>query len=137
MRAEPVPSAEVDVCDACGALWIDWFDGDISTLAAEAEAARVDRGEPSPIRANAVEPRGSGHCPRCTRPLTPESYRFHDAAPDELVRDVDLLRCPECAGSFVPRSSAHLLLDRVSTPRSATLWEMLAELVAVLKRLVS
>ena len=133
MRCEAVPSAEIDVCDACGGLWVDWFDGQVHTLAVEAEAARVDRGAPPPSAANARQGGGSGACPRCMRALTPELHRFSDASDAELVTGVELLRCSECAGSFVPRASAHLLLDRVREPRAVTLWEAL---VTLLKRLV-
>lgn len=128
MRCEAVPSAEIDVCDACGGLWVDWFDGDVHTVAAEAEAARA--GVPAPVPAPAG---GSGACPRCARALQLEMYRFTDATERELITGVELLRCPECAGSFVPRSSAHLLLDRVREPRAVTLWEAL---VGVIRRLV-
>ena len=135
MRQEPCPtnaSAEVDVCDACGGLWIDWFDGDIPTLAAEAEAARVDRGTPipkGPVNA------GNGTCPRCLRALRADTFRFPDASPDELIDHVELLRCEECAGSFVPRASAHLLLDRAKQPpQGVGLWQAVVEL---LKRLLS
>ncbi len=134
MRCESVPSAEVDVCDTCGGLWVDWFDGDVHTLAAETEAARVDRGTPPPGMLDERIPEGgTPSCPRCMRELTSELYRFPDAADDELVAGVELLRCGECAGSFVPRASAHLLLDRVREPRSATLWEAF---VALLRRLL-
>jgi Zn-finger nucleic acid-binding protein len=131
MRAESVPSAEVDVCDRCEGLWIDWFDGDIHVLASEAEAARVDRGTPLPSIATkqATEGGGTGACPRCMRPLVPELFRFADARDDELVNGVELLRCSECAGSFVPRGSAHLLLDRVREPRAGSLWEAIVALV--------
>jgi len=135
MRVEPVPSAEVDVCDACEGLWIDWFDGEIQTLAVEAEAARSDRVTPPTPLAPPV-PGGTGGapmCPRCQRGLTTELYRFSDALEGELVAGVELLRCPECAGSFVPRAAAHLLLDRVREPRAMTLWEAL---VAAVRRLV-
>jgi Zn-finger nucleic acid-binding protein len=136
MRQEPVPSAEVDVCDACGGLWIDWFDGDIPTLAAEAEAARVDRESAllTPIpRGPAIH--GGGTCPRCMRALAADTFRFPDADPNELIDHVELLRCAECAGSFVPRASAHLLLDRAKEPsRSVSIW---AALVELLKRLVA
>lgn len=131
MRQEPVPSAEVDVCDACGGLWIDWFDGDISTLAAEAEAARLDRG--TSIPKGAAIP-GTGVCPRCMRQLRADTFRFPDASPDELIDHVELLRCEECAGSFVPRASAHLLLDRAKEPPQNTgVW---AAVVELLRRLV-
>jgi Zn-finger nucleic acid-binding protein len=133
MRCEAVPSAEVDICDACGGLWIDWFDGEVQTLAIEAEAARMDRGTPPP----GMLPQhkgGAASCPRCMRALEQELFQFSDVTEGELVTGVELLRCTECAGSFVPRPSAHLLLDRVREPRAATLWEAL---VAFLKRLVT
>ena len=131
MRAEPVPSAEVDVCGACGGLWIDWFDGDVSTLAAEAEAARVERGTPVP---QGPPVGGSGICPRCTQQLVLEEHRFPDARPGELVDHVELLRCTECAGSWISRSSAHLLLDRTQSPPAVGLWLVLVD---YLKRLVA
>ena len=136
MRQEPVPSAEVDVCDACGGLWIDWFDGDIPTLAAEAEAARLDRGTPIPSGPAALTPDSrNGICPRCTKTLQADTFRFPDAAEGELIDHVELLRCAECAGSFVPRASAHLLLDRAKTSELVvTLWQAVVEL---LKRLVA
>jgi Zn-finger nucleic acid-binding protein len=129
MRQEPVPSAEVDICDGCGGLWIDWFDGDIPTLTAQAEKVR---GKPIPSGPAA---HGNGICPRCTRRLEADTFRFPDASESELIDHVELLRCSECAGSFVPRASAHLLRDRASQPeRSVSLWEAVVEL---LKRLVA
>ncbi|MDF2697730.1 MAG: hypothetical protein K0S65_6113 [Labilithrix sp.] len=135
MRCEAVPSAEIDVCDVCGGLWVDWFDGEVHTLAAEAEAARAERGERPPIGVNAAGSSSSASrsCPRCHHGLGLELHRFHDARDDELVNGVELFRCPECAGSFVPRPSVRLLLDRVSEPPVVTLWEAF---VALLRRLV-
>lgn len=130
MRAESVPSAEVDVCDACGGLWIDWFDGDVPTLAAEAEAVRVERGTPVPPVAGSS---AHGLCPRCVRALAPDVYRFPDTQAGDLIPHVDLLRCEECAGSFVSRPSAHLILDRANSPRTVGLWQAIVEL---LRRLV-
>lgn len=131
MRCEAVPSAEVDVCDSCGGLWVDWFDGNVETLALEAEALRERRGEP--VSRSSGRSGGAGTCPRCLRALGAQLHRFSDALPNEFLPGVELLRCPECAGSFVPRSSAHLLLDRVREPRVVGLGEAL---VALLKRLV-
>ncbi len=133
MRCEPVPSAEVDVCDHCGGLWVDWFDGEVQTLASEAEAARVDRGTPLPALLGEAPLGGTSCCPRCQTKLVQELVKFGDAGEHELVNDVELLRCVECVGSFVPRSSAHLLLARVREPRAMTLWEAL---VAMLRRMV-
>lgn len=130
LRAEVVPSAKVEACDTCGGVWVDWFDGDVRTLAVEAEAARLARGDrPSLVPAGTE---GSGDCPRCQARLGNEVVRFADALEAELVGGVEILRCAECAGCFVPRSSAHLLLERVREPRTATFWEVL---VTVLKRL--
>ncbi len=111
MRAEPTRTSEPQVCDACDGLWIDWFDGEVSAIAVEKEAARVERGTPPPPRAS-EPPAGPSACPRCARMLIAELYRFADATEDDLITGVELLRCPECAGAFVPRGSAHLLLER-------------------------
>lgn len=133
MRCDAVPSAEIDVCDACGGLWVDWFDGEIQTLAAEAAAARERGASTLATLENGPRATGSSACPRCMQALRPELHRFSDARDGELVDGVELFRCPECAGSFVPRASAHLLLDRLREPPAVTLWEAL---VALLKRLV-
>lgn len=117
MHAAPTSTAEPQVCDACGGTWIDWFDGEVQAIAVEQEAARASRGTPLPGRSGDT-PGGTGACPRCTRPLVPELSRFPDATDDDPLTGVDLLRCPECAGAFVPRGSAHLLLDRHNEPRS-------------------
>lgn len=132
MRVEVIPTGEIDVCDACGGLWIDWFDGDVRTLAREAEAARVERGTPLPRPAELAARSGSMACPRCGRALATEDCRFEDARDDELVTGVELQRCADCAGAFIPRGSAHLLLDRVRETRPASGWEVLVE---VLRRL--
>jgi Zn-finger nucleic acid-binding protein len=105
------------LCDRCEGLWLDWFDGEVHVIAASQEAARVERGTPLPQRSS-LPPLGSAPCPRCTMPLGVELYRFPDATDDELITGVELLRCPECAGAFVPRGSAHLLLQREREPRT-------------------
>jgi Zn-finger nucleic acid-binding protein len=133
MRRETTTSAEVEVCDACEGLWVDWFDGAVSTVAMEAEAARLERGTPPPSRP-AQPTTGSRTCPRCQRALVGELLRFSDAKYDDLIDGVELLRCADCAGAFVPRGSAHLLLDRAREGPRATLWEAV---VAILRRLWS
>jgi Zn-finger nucleic acid-binding protein len=130
MRAENTQSAEVDVCDACGGMWVDWFDGDVQSIAIEAELARVERGTPLPP-ALGEKPPSPKCCPRCSQILSAELYRFADARDDELVSGVELFRCADCAGAFVPRGSAHLLLDRVKEGPPMTLWEVV---VAWLRR---
>jgi Zn-finger nucleic acid-binding protein len=132
MRREIVPSAELEVCDACEGLWVDWFDGDVSTIAVEAESARLDRGTPLPSRPSAATSVGPKTCPRCQHALVAELYRFSDARNDDLIGGVELLRCAECAGAFVPRGSAHLLLDHAREARTQSPWEAL---LALLRRL--
>jgi hypothetical protein len=78
----------VDVCPACAGLWLDWFDGDPSTLARKV-APLGDAREPS-------EGAEGAPCPRCTQALTEEAYA--SAGPR-------VLRCLDCSGAFVPRSS--------------------------------
>ncbi len=137
MRTEPTQSAEVDVCDACGGMWVDWFDGDVHSIAIEAEIARVERGTPLPSRSGLPPALADKHdpkrCPRCSQNLAAELYRFADAREheDALVAGVELFRCSDCAGAFVPRGSAHLLLDRVKEGPPMTLWEVV---VAWLRR---
>jgi Zn-finger nucleic acid-binding protein len=128
MRRETVESTELEVCDVCEGLWVDWFDGEVIAVAIEAEAARLDRGTPPPSRPR-TPTTGSGACPRCRRALVAELYRFADAKEDDLITGVELMRCADCAGAFVPRGSAHLLLDRQRATRSVTAWEALAAFV--------
>ena len=111
MRTEPTSASQTQVCDGCDGLWIDWFEGEVSAIAVEREAARVERGMPPPGRTIA-QAAGTRACPDCARALVAELYRFADATDDDLIAGVELLRCPECAGAFVPRGSAHLLLER-------------------------
>ena len=115
MRA--TPSGPGHVCDACEGLWLDWFDGEVHVIAASQEAARIEQGASLPRRPSLPLP-ATATCPRCATVLGAELYRFPDAADDELITGVELLRCPDCAGSFVPRGSAHLLLEREREPRA-------------------
>ena len=128
MRAEPTRTAEAQVCDVCDGLWIDWFEGEVGAIAVEKEAARARRGTPLPSRAS-QPPSGTGACPHCARALGAELYRFADAKDDELITGVELLRCPECAGAFVPRGSAHLLLERAREAKTQTPMEAIRALV--------
>lgn len=118
MTAHHISEAEVDVCNACGGMWVDWFDGEVKKVATEVLAGETERlSRPTPptssLRAEAV---ATGACPRCTRQLAIERYvvKTERKEGDEtkvLVTQTgaDLLRCEECAGVFVPRASATLL----------------------------
>ena len=122
MRIEVVPSAEIDVCDACGGLWLDWFDGEPHAVAAEVEEVRSGTPIP-PINTS------EKHCPRCTKVLAPELLRWLDARDEEWVTGVEVFRCGECAGSFIPRSSAHLLHARSNEVQPHGGWAAIIELL--------
>jgi Zn-finger nucleic acid-binding protein len=118
MTAHHISEAEVDVCNACGGLWVDWFDGEVKKVATEVlsgETERLSRPTPptSSLRAEAV---ATGACPRCTRQLTVERYVIVteklEGTDKKVVKQqtgADLMRCEECAGVFVSRASASLL----------------------------
>lgn len=134
MHGEITTSGTVDVCASCGAIWVDWFDGDVQAIASETEALRVERGTPLPPPSDLAARPGSMRCPRCDRTLGSELYRFADAREGELITGVEVGRCAECAGAFVPRGSAHLLLDRLHEGPPATLWEVVLGFVQRLFR---
>lgn len=109
----PVDGAMIDVCPRCGAIWVDWFDGELSA---------ISRGAPRPA------PSGGGQgelaCPRCRTALTDERYPGSTA---------DLLRCGDCGGAFVPHAAIQALAEaqpREETPAPTGL----ARLVAVIRR---
>jgi len=120
MTVEALAECEVDVCSACGGMWIDWFDGEVrrvatEVLAGEAERASRPSAPTSSLRNEAV---ATGACPRCTRQLVVERYvvktevKSSDAGEKKTVSTetgAELSRCEECAGVFVPRTSASLL----------------------------
>ncbi len=137
--------AEVDVCDACGGMWVDWFDGEVRVIATEtlrtsdpgpapaaattattatttttttttvAAPSSKDEGRPSRNEAVAI-----GACPRChARQLVAERYEVKAEVASARIEDrtsivagktgAELLRCEDCMGSFVSRSSAEVL----------------------------
>jgi Zn-finger nucleic acid-binding protein len=155
MSAELIGDAEVDVCTACGGMWVDWFDGEVRQIATSVlagEAARSSRATP-PTSSLRNENVATGACPRCTRQLAVERYVVKvDVGPRGAERrsvstttGADLLRCEECAGVFVPRTSASLfamLPPDEEAPASSTEGNALLEplpwqrFVALVKRLV-
>lgn len=106
----------VDVCGACAGLWIDWFDGEAHDVARKVGGLPVGRG-------GAV--RGSAPCPRCHRPLF---AAMHGAA--------SVLRCGECAGTFVPRVSFEALaaMESLDAPpeEDPDLWARIAAAIRAL-----
>ncbi|MDB4939506.1 MAG: hypothetical protein JWP87_6478 [Labilithrix sp.] len=119
MTVEMLAEAEVDVCGACGGMWVDWFDGEVKRVATEVLATESERAsrpipQTSSLRNEAF---ATGACPRCTRQLAIERYVVKadvrgsggDRTSVSTTTGADLLRCEECAGVFVPRTSAGLL----------------------------
>jgi Zn-finger nucleic acid-binding protein len=91
MELRVLSESTVDTCSQCRGLWVDWFDGELVTVVKETA--------PLSFRPPGAPP-ASAACPRCTRPLTRETFA-----------GVELLRCGECAGSFVPRNAFNALID--------------------------
>jgi Zn-finger nucleic acid-binding protein len=117
MTVEALEGADVDVCNACGGFWIDWFDGEIRAVAAETLAKNLV-GRPSEPGSARNEARAIGACPRCSRQLVRERYAASSIVASDggapAVRTstetgAELMRCEECAGAFVSRDSAALL----------------------------
>jgi Zn-finger nucleic acid-binding protein len=122
-------ATSIDVCEACLGAWIDWFDGDLRAVAADAIllAPRPTLDRPSRNEVVAI-----GACPRCTRQLVPQRY--------ERATGVELLRCEDCMGAFLSRPNAEALswqegsdTTRPSPPeRRPSAWD---RVVAWVKRL--
>jgi Zn-finger nucleic acid-binding protein len=158
MSIEQIAEAEVDVCNACGGMWVDWFDGEVRKVATQVlatEPVRASRpsAPTSSLRNEAV---ATGACPRCTRQLAIERYVVKVDVPGvgqvssartsvSQTTGADLLRCEDCAGVFVPRTSATLLAtlppDDAPPPSSTASAGVLEPLpwqrfMALLRRLV-
>lgn len=156
MTVEVLSEAEVDVCGSCGGMWVDWFDGEVKRVATEilrGERARVSRpsAPTSSLRNEAV---ATGACPRCSRQLALERYvvkvdvgsgEGSERSSVSQTTGADLMRCEDCAGVFVPRTSAGLLAtlppDEDAPPSSTDASKVLEplpwqRLMALLRRLV-
>ncbi len=92
MQERQARSVTVDVCPQCSGLWIDWFDGELATVAAHTGPLPAGRAR------NSDEP---GSCPKCRVDLTESSYQ--EGGPV-------VLRCGECAGAFIARDALDLLI---------------------------
>ena len=110
-RGESEERAEVDRCDACGGLFLEFFDGEPSGLARSllGEARPVSAGpadpmepSPSPTAAALPEPdREELVCPDCERALSFRAY---------LGEGPELPRCEVCLAVFLTPA----LLERVA-----------------------
>ena len=76
MSIENLADAEVDVCNACGGMWIDWFDGEIKRVASAVVASEPERISRPSVESSSLrnEAFATGACPRCTRQLVIERY---------------------------------------------------------------
>lgn len=102
LRAIPLGGVIVDVCDGCGGVWFDWFDGDVPSLAVEiSQQARAPSGAPA---------EGCLACPRCGVALHDESFQGQGPG---------VLRCPSCQGIFVPHGALAPLAALASLPEDA------------------
>lgn len=124
MGARTAGEALVDVCPACRGVWLDWFDGDAPPVARElAPLSRPSHGliEPTPE---------GGHCPRCQAALYAEPY----AAPTGPV----IMRCGECAGTFVPRGAFDALaaLETGEAPEPEAPAGFFRRLIEVVRELI-
>jgi Zn-finger nucleic acid-binding protein len=86
MEDRAAGDAVVDVCSECHAVWIDWFDGDIATVAGEVDVVKT-----IPARISDKHP-----CPRCRTELVSE--RLYQTGPF-------VYRCKDCSGVLVPSAA--------------------------------
>lgn len=104
MTQQALAECEVDVCSSCGGIWIDWFDGEVRRVTAEALGAGARSSRPEAERSSRNEAVAVGACPRCTRQLVAERYALEGQG-----TGADLLRCEDCLGVFVAKSSGEML----------------------------
>lgn len=86
MEDRAAADAVVDVCTACNAVWIDWFDGDVATVAGEIDVVKT-----IPAHVSDKHP-----CPRCRTELVSE--RLYQTGPF-------VYRCHDCSGVLVPSAA--------------------------------
>jgi Zn-finger nucleic acid-binding protein len=90
MEDRAASDAVVDVCTECHAVWIDWFDGDIATVASDVQVTKT-----IPARVSDKHP-----CPRCRIELVSE--KLYETGPY-------VYRCSDCSGVLIPSA----VLDEV------------------------
>jgi Zn-finger nucleic acid-binding protein len=125
MEERRVADVTVDLCPACQGLWIDWLDGDTTTLVAKLA--------PLPFAKRALEPRANPACPRCLRPL---GATARDGETEGRAR-ARVLRCGECAGTFIPRTAFDEVLERPTQEPPSPPEPLVSKLAAVLRQLVA
>ena len=106
LTAQLSEQAELDWCDSCGGVYVDWMDGSLRELARQ--------GSPISTLPDAEEAalRQGAQCPGCADAMQIERR-------DERSKDA-WLRCPSCAGCFVPRSVWSLLGESDVHPKESS-----------------
>ncbi len=94
MEQRVLSGSTVDTCPTCRGLWVDWFDGELLSIVKETAPLSIREGYKTEVT--------GGKCPRCTQPLTAETFDN---------KSIALLRCSDCAGCFIPRASFTMLLE--------------------------
>jgi len=89
LEATQVGEATIDVCPQCQGIWVDWFDGDLPSIAREVRLKGAEAGQG-----------GDSRCPLCREALAAEVHL-----------EAEVLRCAACSGVFVPRPSVDVLLE--------------------------
>jgi Zn-finger nucleic acid-binding protein len=123
LEERAMQASAVDVCTDCAGVWIDWFDGEISAVARNVTPRRA-RSSPAP-----ATPGRARSCPCCNRGLDAEPFR--DLGPE-------ILRCPDCAGVFIPPGSlAEIVAMGPPEDQPQAEPSVLARLVEALRRLLA
>jgi hypothetical protein len=92
----PGESAWVDVCDSCGGVFIEFFDGESSAIAR-------DLVKSAPLRAGtSVDSEAKPICPECAIPMHTGSY---------LGDGPEIERCGGCASLFMTRDGLEAMAD--------------------------
>ncbi len=87
LEPRQVGDATIDVCPTCQGIWVDWFDGELPTIARGANL-----GPSSDAHG------GDARCPLCREPLAAETHL-----------GADVLRCGGCSGVFASRAAVSIL----------------------------
>ncbi|MEZ4226164.1 MAG: zf-TFIIB domain-containing protein [Polyangiaceae bacterium] len=92
MQEQRFASVGLDVCDDCGGVWIEWFDGDPASVARVVPSRRGIPGQQLSER----------KCPSCRVAL--DRVRYPDVSDG-----AEVARCGECAGTFVAANQVAVL----------------------------